>query len=114
MNALRGEAGVPITIACPGYVDTDFHRRVITASGEPLPGSQRRGISPETCAKICLDAALHGDSEVIFGFSGKLGYALRPLCPDVVDAVARWISLRSIRSPEAKKPEGEDGFEKKE
>ncbi|EPY36136.1 short chain dehydrogenase-like protein [Strigomonas culicis] len=96
MNALRGETPVHITVCCPGYVDTDFHQRVLTADGKPLAGHQRRGVSPQICAKKCLEGALHGDAEVIMTLSGKLGYALRPWLTNIVDILAKRKSLKSL------------------
>lgn len=96
MNALRGETAVPITLCCPGYVDTDFHQRVLTADGKPLPGHQRRGVSPAVCAGACVQGALSGDAEVIMTLAGKLGYALRPLLTGIVDTQAKRMSLKSL------------------
>ncbi|CAD2212864.1 short chain dehydrogenase-like protein [Angomonas deanei] len=98
MNALRGETDIPITLCCPGYVDTDFHGRVMTNDGKPLGGHQRRGVSPEVCAKECLEGALHGDAEVIMTLAGKLGYTLRPWLTGIVDFMAKRKSLNSLKN----------------
>lgn len=108
MNALRGETPVPITLCCPGYVDTDFHERASFPSlqkqqdgeqeGEGAKKySKRRGIPPSKCAKLCLDGALRGDPEVIMGMSGKLGYALRPVLTRLIDQLAKKKSLDSLK-----------------
>lgn len=104
MNALRGETDVPITLCCPGYVDTDFHQRVLTGDGKPLPGHQRRGISPAVCAQACVDGALSGDAEVIMTLAGQLGYTLRPWLTGIVDAMAKRKSLKSIEDKSQKRP----------
>lgn len=109
LNALRGETSVPITLCCPGYVDTEFHARASFPSeqkvkagdhgkGEAEPKfSQRRGIPPSKCAQMCLDGALRGDPEVIMSLSGKLGYTLRPLLTRLVDRLAKKKSLDSLK-----------------
>lgn len=101
MNALRGETSVPITLCCPGYVDTDFHQRaaVTTPSGGDGESGhhQRRGISPFLCAEKCVEGALRGHPEVIFTLSGKLGYKLRPFLTSLVDKLAKKKSLDSLK-----------------
>ncbi|CCW69279.1 unnamed protein product [Phytomonas sp. Hart1] len=106
INALRGECAISFTLCCPNYINTDFHQKAALLDGNEgtlLKGhSTRRGISPSICAKICLDGALRGEPEMIMSFSGKIGYTLRPLFPGVVDAVAKWVSLKSIQGKNLK------------
>ncbi|GET93429.1 short chain dehydrogenase-like protein [Leishmania tarentolae] len=96
MNALRGETAVRITLCCPGYVDTDFHSRVLTNDGKPLGGNQRRGVSPAACARQCMDGVLCDDAEVIMTTGGKLAYHLRPFLTGIVDALVKRKSLQSL------------------
>lgn len=96
MNALRGETEVRITLCCPGYVDTDFHSRVLTNDGKPLAGNVRRGVAPAVCARQCVDGALCNDAEVIMTTAGKLGYHLRPFLTSIVDVMAKRKSLKSL------------------
>ncbi|CAJ1036603.1 putative KR domain/short chain dehydrogenase/Enoyl-(Acyl carrier protein) reductase [Leishmania utingensis] len=96
MNALRGETTVHITLCCPGYVDTDFHSRVLTNDGKPLGGNQRRGVSPAACARQCMDGVLCDDAEVIMTIAGKLAYHLRPFLTRIVDLLVKRKSLKSL------------------
>ncbi|KAK7197913.1 short chain dehydrogenase-like protein [Novymonas esmeraldas] len=96
MNALRGETAVHITLCCPGYVDTDFHSRVLTNDGKPLAGGQRRGVAPAVCARQCMNGVLCDDAEVIMTTAGKLGYRLRPFLTSIVDVLAKRKSLKSL------------------
>lgn len=98
MNALRGETDVPITLCCPGYVDTDFHARVLTSDGNPLPTRQHRGMSAAKCARQCMRGAKFSDAEVIMTLSGKLGYCLRPFLTNLVDLLAKRKSLKSLEA----------------
>eukprot|EP00796_Vickermania_ingenoplastis_P008206 gene8206-5731_t len=98
MNALRGETPVPITLCCPGYVDTDFHQRAALSSVEGgAPHNARRGIPASVCAQKCVAGALVSQPEVIFTLSGNLGYKLRPFFTNVVDRMAKKKSLDSLR-----------------
>ncbi|KAG5490229.1 hypothetical protein JKF63_00348 [Porcisia hertigi] len=96
MNALRGETEVRIAICCPGYVDTDFHSRVLTNDGKPLGGNQRRGVSPAVCARQCMNGVLCDDAEIIMTTAGTLGYHMRPFLTGIVDAMAKRKSLKSL------------------
>lgn len=96
MNALRGETSVVITLCCPGYVDTDFHSRVLTNDGLPVSGNTRRGVSPAVCARQCMSGVLCNDAEVILTSAGQLGYHLRPFLTSLVDFIAKRKSLKSL------------------
>ncbi|KAG5464186.1 hypothetical protein LSCM1_00366 [Leishmania martiniquensis] len=96
MNALRGETPVHITLCCPGYVNTDFHSRVLTGDGKPLGGNQRRGVSPAVCARQCMDGVLCDDAEIIMTAAGILAYHLRPFLTRIVDMLAKRTSLKSL------------------
>lgn len=97
-NALRQELNVAtLTIACPGFVDTEFHRRVmLSAGGEP--SHQRPGaMTAADCARDCLRAMREGASELVMTRSGRLGYALRPWVPEIVDRIAKRKALSSVK-----------------
>lgn len=96
MNALRGETAVHITLCCPGYVDTDFHSRVLTNDGKLLGGNQRRGVSPAVCARQCMDGVLCDDAEIIMTTGGKLAYRLRPFLTGIIDVLVKRKSLKSL------------------
>lgn len=107
MNALRGETAVSITLCCPGYVDTDFHARASSLRGNTdnqqvgnkgeKQYSERRGIAPSKCARLCIDGATHGEPEIIMSVSGKLGYTLRPIFTRLIDHFAKKKSLDSLK-----------------
>ncbi|KAH8607852.1 putative short chain dehydrogenase Enoyl (Acyl carrier protein) reductase [Trypanosoma vivax] len=98
VNTLRGETAVHITLCCPGYVDTDFHRKAHLMDEHVVHHpSPRRGISPAACVQVCMDGALHSDPEVIMTLTGKLGYILRPVFTRLVDARAKKVSLDSLQ-----------------
>lgn len=96
INALRGETEVALTLCCPSYVDTEFHKRA-QVNGDFASGNQRRGMPPDVCAQRCLEGALRGDYEVLTTLHGKLGYVLRPLLTRFIDAQAKKTSIRSLQ-----------------
>ncbi|KEG10113.1 short-chain dehydrogenase [Trypanosoma grayi] len=96
MNALRGETSVSITLCCPGYVDTDFHRRA-QLQGSLATGNHRRGVPPDVCVQQCMTGALCGDAEVLTTLTGKLGYVLRPVFTSLIDTQAKKMSVRSLQ-----------------
>ena len=98
-NALRQELKyATITIACPGFVDTPFHKRVLS-SGEPIELTHSRpgSMSAEECARDSLRAMRNGDYELVMTMSGRVGYLLRPWIPHIVDKFARRKALASIK-----------------
>ncbi|ORC91411.1 short-chain dehydrogenase [Trypanosoma theileri] len=96
MNALRGETDVAITLCCPGYVDTEFHK--LAQQGGSMAGSNhRRGVPPEVCAEQCMSGVLQGDAEVLTTLTGRLGYVLRPIFTSFIDNRAKEMSTRSLK-----------------
>lgn len=102
-NALRLElqADSPqsvVTLACPGFVQTEFHQRVMTtaaAGGAP----ERKGhfMSAEECATQCCRALDEGTEELPMTLKGWLGYVLRPLIPSVIDGIAIRVAKSSLK-----------------
>ena len=106
-NALRQEVsskGVHITMACPSFVLTEFHDKVLTASGEPV---KRKGhssfMTPSRCAAISIDAAEHRDYEAIMTLTAWAGYHFRPFLPTLVDAIARKKALGTLDDGDSKR-----------
>lgn len=100
-NALRMELsplGINITIACPGFVQTPFHSKVMTvatAGGPP----ERKGhfMSSSECAQRSLSALESGDYELPMTLKGIVGYTLRPLIPSIVDSFAGKVAKGSLK-----------------
>jgi short-subunit dehydrogenase len=100
-NAIRQELKVAtVTIACPGFVDTSFHQRVLSSSApsrvstsHTRPGS----MSAAECARDSLRAMRDGSFELVMTTSGRIGYILRPWIPQLVDKVAKRKALNSVQ-----------------
>ena len=98
-DALRGElneSGIGITIACPGYVNTNISRNALMGDGSPQMSMDKRtseGIDARVCAKEIVDAAAKNKVEVWPGGWETYAPYLRTLLP----SLAAWIVAR-IRS----------------
>ncbi len=93
-EALRVElrsAGVDVTVAYPGVVDTRIRYRGYDASGRPAgkSGLDERGAMPvDECAQLILEGIQRRRRDVVMTSKGKLGRWLKLLAPDVVDRLA--------------------------
>lgn len=71
---------VSITCVCPGATDTGFiDRAQVGTKGQEL--AKKFNMTPEAVAKIAVDGMYKGKTEVITGFTNKLGAALAWLLP---------------------------------
>jgi short-subunit dehydrogenase len=99
-NALRqeyGSKGIHFTLACPSFVQTEFHAKVASSSGEaPKRAGAHHFMTAERCASLCLDAVEHDDMELIMTTSAKFGYKARPFLPALVDSIARKKALGNV------------------
>ena len=87
-NALRTELepqGVNITVCCPGFVDTSFHERVLTNSGNAPDRARASFLTAKECAKNCITAVEDGTTECVLSWSGAIAYRLRPFFPAFID-----------------------------
>ncbi|MDT7855633.1 SDR family oxidoreductase [Rubrivirga sp. S365] len=87
---LRG-TGVSVTVAYPGFVDTWVRRRATGPDGQPLgqsPVQEDRVMSPETCARLILEAADGRKRQVVMTARGRAGRWLSLVAPGLVDRLA--------------------------
>lgn len=93
-EALRAElkpAGVSVTIAYPGAVDTRIRYRGYNAQGRPAGASGLKEddmMSVEECARLIVDGMEHRRREVVMTAKGKLGRFIKLLAPGVVEDMA--------------------------
>ncbi|MBY0240543.1 MAG: SDR family oxidoreductase [Burkholderiaceae bacterium] len=93
-EALRAElkaAGVSVTTAYPGVVDTRIRYRGYNAAGGALGSSslKEEGAMPVAeCARLIIDGMERRQREVVMSAKGKLGRWLKLLAPGVVENLA--------------------------
>jgi short-subunit dehydrogenase len=93
-EALRAElksAGVSVTIAYPGAVDTRIRYRGYNAQGEAAGASGLKEddlMSVEECARLIVDGMERRQREVVMTAKGKVGRFLKLLAPGVVEDMA--------------------------
>jgi len=93
-EALRAElkgAGVSVTIAYPGVVDTRIRYRGFNALGREMGSSGLReegAMTVEECARLIVDGMEARRREVVMTAKGKLGRLLKLLAPGVVEKMA--------------------------
>ena len=83
--------GVTVTTAFPGFVATGVRRHAVGPDGKPLgesPVQEDRVMTPETCARLILDAADKRKREVVMTARGKAGVWLKLVAPGLVDRLA--------------------------
>lgn len=97
-DALRAEvhdAGLRVTIACPGYVRTSISRSALTGDGTPhgtMDKNQQHGLAPERCAERILRAVAHEKAEVYIGGKEVLGVYLKRFVPGLFNRIIRHIT----------------------
>lgn len=93
-EALRAElkpAGVSVTIAYPGAVDTRIRYRGYAANGQPAGASGLKEddmMSVEECARLIVDGMEQRQREVVMTTRGKVGRFIKLFAPGIVEDMA--------------------------
>ncbi|GAB2869277.1 SDR family oxidoreductase [Pseudoduganella ginsengisoli] len=93
-EALRAEvksAGVSVTTAYPGVVDTRIRYRGYNAAGGELGSSSLKedGAMPVAeCARLIIEGMEHRKREVVMSAKGKLGRWMKLIAPGLVENMA--------------------------
>jgi len=93
-EALRAElkpAGVSVTIAYPGAVDTQLRYRGFNAQGRPAgsSGLKEDDMMPvEECGRLIVEGMERRQRDVVMTAKGKVGRFIKLLAPGVVEAMA--------------------------
>ena len=85
------DTGVSVTVAYPGFVDTWVRRRAVGPDGQPLgesPVREDKVMSPETCARLIVEAADGRKRQVVMTARGRAGRWLSLVAPGLVDRIA--------------------------
>lgn len=94
-DSLRAEVwqeGIKVTLACPGYVKTAVSANALGPDGRQhgiTDATHQRGITPEKCARVIVNAVARGREEVAVGGREVLAIYLKRWLP--------WLASRIIR-----------------
>ena len=94
-EALRAEvydAGIRITMVCPGFIHTDISLNAVVGDGSKqgtMDEKTGKGLSPEACAEQLVRAAKKERPEVLIGRSEVFGTYLKRFFPNALRRVMR-------------------------
>ncbi|QMW01204.1 SDR family oxidoreductase [Spirosoma foliorum] len=94
-DALRAEvhnAGLRVTIVCPGYIKTAISVNALRADGQThgkMDDNQEKGMMPEEFAQRLLQAVSKGKEEVYIGGSEIYGIYLKRFLPGLLSRILR-------------------------
>ena len=87
-------AGIKVTIVCPGHVNTNISRYALDKGGKPhgvMDPGQAGGMSPEKAAQIITRAIATGKREVLVGRKELLMVYIKRFFPALCSSLARKI-----------------------
>jgi short-subunit dehydrogenase len=92
-DALRAEvwdAGLRVTIACPGFIRTNISVNALSGDGTlhgKMDDNQAEGLSPEACAEQIIQAIEGDRAEVLIGGKETLGVYLKRFTPGLLNVL---------------------------
>ncbi|NOR27434.1 MAG: SDR family oxidoreductase [Lutibacter sp.] len=99
-DSLRAEVyqnNIKVTLACPGFVQTNVSVNALTGDGTPqqkMDTSTQNGLTSETFAKLLLKAVKKEKQEVyIGGFKEKLGVFTKRFFPKLLSIMIRKLAV---------------------
>ncbi|TAE31796.1 MAG: SDR family oxidoreductase [Cytophagales bacterium] len=94
-DALRAEiheAGLHVTMVCPGYIKTPISLHALNAEGEKhgrMDTNQQKGMEPAECARKICNAVTRNRDEVYVGGVETMGIYLKRFLPGVLNRILR-------------------------
>jgi len=99
-DSLRAEVfknNIKVTLACPGFVQTNVSINALTGDGTPLQkmdSATKNGLTSEVFAKLLLKAVKNEKQEVyIGGFKEKLGVYTKRFFPKLLSIMIRKLAV---------------------
>jgi len=99
-DSLRAELwkkGILVTIATPGFINTNVSINALTEKGEKsneMDAGQENGLSPEACGRQILRAIIKEKEEVRIGGKETLAILLKRFAPVLFSKIIRKTSVR--------------------
>lgn len=84
-------SSVSVTVIFPGYIATEFRAKALDGTGKKVgkePIVKKGKMSPEECARICIQAIAKRKREEIMTLRGKLGMWVKLIAPNYIDYLA--------------------------
>jgi len=94
VRAEEYEAGLRVTMICPGFIHTELPKRALTGDGSPqgkMDRAQLEGMTPEACAFRIAEAIERGRDEVAIGGKERFVVPLFRFLPTLF----RWMVRRA-------------------
>lgn len=94
-DSLRAEvhdAGLYVTLICPGFIRTNVSINALTSDGTPqgkMDAAQDQGMTPEACAEKIVQAIARKKAEAYFGGKEILGVYLKRFVPGLFNRIIR-------------------------
>ena len=99
-DSLRAEVhqnNIKVTLACPGFVQTNVSLNALTGNGTPqnkMDGATKNGLTSETFVKLLIKAVKNDKQEVyIGGFKEKLGVYTKRFFPKLLSTMIRKMAV---------------------
>jgi len=86
------DAGVTVTMVCPGFVSTGIRENATGPDGRPIqvsPVKEGEVMGVEECARMTLKAIEGRRRELVMTARGRIGLFLKLVAPGLVDRIAR-------------------------
>ncbi|GAB3561397.1 SDR family NAD(P)-dependent oxidoreductase [Spirosoma luteolum] len=92
LRAETAEAGLHVTVVCPGYIDTPISLHALGAGGQPhgkLDTNQQQGMAPDRFARQLLRAVNRRREEAYIGGYEIYGIYLKRFWPGLLSRILR-------------------------
>ena len=96
---LRG-TGIGVTVVCPGFTATEFHRAALRKMGTPDINRPVGGQSPEIVARAIVSAIDSQRREIHLTAAGKFLLALDRISPALSTRLMAWVGTRELKPPD--------------
>jgi short-subunit dehydrogenase len=92
LRAEEHDAGLRVTMVCPGFIHTELPRRALTGDGSPqgtMDRAQLEGMAPDECARRIAEAIERDRAEVTIGGKERFVVPLFRIVPALFRRIVR-------------------------